>query len=258
MRKYAFFLASFSLCLVIATSSCKRGNTLGAVGYPDTTDFPVYDTFDFPTSKYFFYGRFDGQYLLWQDSLRSKWDTARKTPNGEDLWEDWDDYEENIYYNFTNIEVAKECGIDSTSSYLQNITYFIRPHDASERIEIYFYDCVDLKDTTSAFWPNNELSVFMKGANPFTDTAYMRNGVRVVYVDQNLDKWETKVGSGQLNDTYFRITEFVPRKLAIDTLDTFGLYIVGGEFEGKLYNNGREKEVLGAKFRARLIPVDPY
>lgn len=257
MKKLLIFLSLFAVALVISTSSCKRGQSIVAVGYPDTADFPVFDTFDFPTAKYYFYGKFDGKYKMWQDAERSKWDTITRF-GPEPKWSDRTEYLDNIYFNFTNIKEVAECGPDSNDSYLENKTYFIRPEDPYQRLEIYFYDCVDLLDTNNINWPNNELSVFLNGANPFTNIEYGRNGVRVVYVDENLDKWETLEGSGQTIDTYFRITDFYPRNLLTDTLDTFGMYIVEGEFAGRLYNGTKEKTVLDAKFKTRVIPREPF
>jgi hypothetical protein len=253
------FLFFFALCLgiVVTNSSCKKGQTIGALKNIDSTPFPVFDTFNLPTSKYFFYAKFDGKYRVWQDSMRSKWDTITKLP-GDAPWDERLSYKRNIYYNFANIEQLFWCGDDSTKSYMENNSYFVRPGDPFERLDLYFYDCVDLFDTNDVNWPMNELSVFNQGANPFTDPEYARNGVRIVYTDSLLQKWETKVGSGQLNDTYFRITDFYPRNIATDTLDTFGLYIVEGEFAGRLFYGNQEKTLLDAHFRARLIPETPF
>lgn len=257
MKKYALFFAFGLIAFAITQTSCERGQTIGAVGFPDTNDIPTFDTFNFPTAKYYFYGKFDGNYKMWQDSMRSKWDTLSRF-GPEEKWIDRTPYLDNIYYNFTNVDIVAECGADSQSSYVEALTYFIRPGDPHERLEIYFYDCVDLADTNDANWPNNELSVFQSGANPFTSPEYGRNGVKVKYVDDQLRTWQTKDGSGQLNDTYFRITDFYPRNLATDTLDTFALYIIEGEFAGRLYYGSQTKTVLDAKFKARIIPRDPF
>jgi hypothetical protein len=80
----------------------------------------------------------------------------------------------------------------------------------------------------------------------------------LVYTDAERTKWETRAGSGQLLDSYLRISDFYPRDIANDTLDTLHMYIIEGEFAGRLFNGTRELPVTEAKFRARLIPQTTY
>ena len=253
MNKLFLFLTIFTFALAITFSSCKRGQSILAVGHADTAAFPVPDTFNGPTSKYYFYGKCDGNYKMWQNEERSAWDTVKRFGTEDKYWDN-DEYLDNIYFNFTEMEDLGECGPDSQSNFLVSRSYFIRPGDPYERLEVYFYDCVNLTDTNNINWPNNPLSVFLNGANPFSSPAYGRNGVKVVYVDKDLERWETKAGSGQLLDTYFRVTDFYENDTIANPLDTFALYIVEGEFAGRLYNGDKEKTVLDAKFRMRVIP----
>ncbi len=253
MRKIALYFGLFLASASITVSSCKRGNSVLTVGHPDDGQFPVFDTFDFPTSRYFFYGKFDEGYKLWQNAERSKWDTITRFGTDE-KWTDRDEYFDNIYYNFTNLEEVMECGPDSNDSYLGCESYFIRPENPYQRLEILFYDCIDLTDTTNLNWPNNQLSLFRKGANPFTSPEYGRNGIKVRYIDENLETWETQDGSGQLLDTYFRVTDSYLNDTMANPTDTFALYIVEGEFAGRLYNGSESRTVLDAKFRVRAIP----
>ncbi len=257
MKKIALYLSFFVLAAMVTMSSCKRGNSILTVGSPTDKDFTVFDTLDLPTSRYYFYGKFDGQYKMWQNDERSKWDTATRIgPEGEE-WTDWDEYFDNIYYNFTETEEAYECGPDSNSSFLACESYFIRPEDPYQRLEIFFFDCIDLADTTNPFWPDNQLDLFNMGANPFSSPVYARNGIKVKYIDENLEIWETQDGSGQLIDNYFRVTNTYLNDTNANPTDTFALYIVEGEFAGRLYNGEESRTVLDAKFRVRVLPREP-
>jgi len=252
-------IVAIAIALGIYSSSCKKGATIGAVGYPMTDKYEEFDTFNFPTKRYYFYGKFDGVFRLWQDSTRSKWDTITRDPFGqpeETVWSEWPVYTDNIYYNFCSQREVSDCRYDSSNSYYEHKTRFIRPDFPDERIEVNFYNCVDLTDTNNIDYPFNERGLVMVGANPFTDIPFGRFGAQVVYRDPNGDRWKTKAGSGQLDDTYIRITDYFARDIATDTLDTFGLYVVEGEFAGRLFkeNGTEEKIVTEAKFRARLIP----
>src|SRR5262245_22728803 len=103
MSRYWGALAVLVFMMGIFASSCKKGATIGAVGIPFDGEQPVFDTLLPPTSPYYFYGKFDGKFLMWQDQLRSKWDTATRVadPDNPDApWEDWDPYKDNIYFNF--------------------------------------------------------------------------------------------------------------------------------------------------------------
>ena len=91
-------------------------------------------------------------------------------------------------------------------------------------------------------------------AQPFTNTNFGRRGARLVYTDADRTRWESRDGSGQLNDTYLRITNLIKRNIATDTLDTLGMYIIEGEFAGRLYNGGQNIPITEAQFRARLVP----
>lgn len=259
MKKVIAILPVIVIALGIMTSSCKKGNTIGAVGYPMEGEFPVFDTLFPPTAKYFFYGKFDGRYLMWQDSLRSKWDTISRdttmAANGT-MWQDLPLYTQNVYYNFCDELEAQPCATDSSVSFYQHHTEFIRPIQHPEmRMHLYFYDCIDTADS-NVWHPFNSADVIQMGANPFTDLDFTRPGVRVEFVDENRERWSTRAGSGQLLDSYFRVTDFYMRDTAVDTLDTFALFVVEGEFAGRLFNSGQEKIVTEAKFRARLIPRD--
>ena len=249
MKSLSIFFSVFVLALAISTSSCKRGNSILVVQDEDTIPIPPFDTFNFPTSEYYFYGKMDGEYTMWQNAKRSKWDTITRFPNDPTI-----EYTKNIYYNFAEYDVIGECGKDSTDDFIEHYSYFIRPGDPFQRIEIYFYDCIDLGDTTSAFWPNNLLSPIRFGANPFTSPEYGRPGVKIKYIDENLETWETKDGSGQLQDSYFRVTEFYLNDTAADPLDTFALFVLKGEFAGRLFNGTQEKTVIDAEFNLRLVP----
>ncbi|GAB4374685.1 MAG: hypothetical protein Kow0075_00550 [Salibacteraceae bacterium] len=251
-------LAVFYVALL--SVSCNRGITVGTVADVDTNGLPSFDTFDFPTSKYYFYGKFDGRFILWQDGMRSKWDTTMRIPdpNNPDLpYNQWPAYTKNIYINVPSQRIVSPCRYDSSSSFIERRTRFIRPEFPDMRMDIYFYGCVDMNDTNNAYYPNNQLSAFKKIANPFTDIEYGRDGVRLVYTDQNRVQWSTEPGSGQLNDTYFRLTDFYKNNLVsgtADTLDTVALYIVEGEFAGRLFSRLGEMVVTEAKFKARVVP----
>ena len=258
MKKFALYIGVFVVASVITVTSCKRGNSILVVDNPSTADFPVFDTFNFPTSRYYFYGKFDGNYTMWQNAERSKWDTATRIgPEGEQ-WIDWDEYDENIYYNFTELNGLYDCGPDSNSTFYACESYFIRPENPYDRLEIFFYDCIDTADTNNPLFPNNIFDLFVLGANPFSSPDYTRKGVKVKYIDENLEAWETKDGSGQLDDTYFRITDFYPNDTNANPTDTFALHIVEGEFAGRLFNGTESITVLDAKFRVRVIPREPF
>ena len=78
-----------------------------------------------------------------------------------------------------------------------------------------------------------------------------------MYTDANRVRWVTKAGSGQLVDSYIRITDLIKRDITSDTLDTLGMYIVEGEFAGRLFNGNQNIPITEAKFRARLVPREP-
>jgi len=78
--------------------------------------------------------------------------------------------------------------------------------------------------------------------------------VKIKYIDENLETWETKDGSGQLQDSYFRVTEFYLNDTAADPLDTFALFVLKGEIAGRLFNGTQEKTVIDAEFNVRLVP----
>jgi len=79
--KIPFFVAALFVAGLFSTS-CERGTSLGAVGYPDPNDPLSFDTFNVPTADFFFYGKFDGKFRVWEDGRRSKWDTiTRLDPN---------------------------------------------------------------------------------------------------------------------------------------------------------------------------------
>lgn len=260
MNKLFAIAAVGFIALGVMTSSCKKGNTVGAVGYPMDGDFPVFDTLYPPTSKYFFYGKFDGSFVTWQDSLRSKWDTATRDSSlalpGEQ-WINWPNYTKNIYYNFCDESEVDTCDKDGDIMLFQHHTEFIRPIEHPEmRMHIYFYDCIDTT-IDNKYAPFNQADVIQMGANPFTDVDFGRSGVKVEFIDQNRKRWTTRAGSGQPWDTYFRVTDFYERDVLTDTLDTFAFFIVEGEFAGRLYNGVDEKVVTEAKFRARLVPREP-
>ncbi|GAB5539227.1 MAG: hypothetical protein Salg2KO_13300 [Salibacteraceae bacterium] len=253
MNKFSIFLSVFTISLVVSLNSCKRGNSILVVDQVDSTQIVPFDTFNFPTEEYFFYGKMDGDYVMWQNGKRSKWDTTTVFPNNPGV-----EYTKNIYYNFTELDVVDDCGPDSVFDFVEHYSYFIRPGDPFQRLEIYFYDCIDPNDVDNPYFPLNFLSAIQMGANPFSSPEYGRKGVKVRYIDENLETWETRDGSGQLADTYFRITDFQMRDIAVDTLDTFALYSVGGEFAGRLFNGTEEKTIIDAKFNVRLVPREPF
>lgn len=258
MSKYLWIFVTAFFVLGVFASSCKKGTTIGAVSNPGDGDRPVFDTLLPPTSKYFFVGKFDGKFFMWEDGLRSKWDTATRQPgpgnDPDDPWDTWPAYSDNIYYNFCEEGIVGPCRYDSANHFYAHRTRFIRPDFPERRLDIYFYACIDTADTNDPNYPSNELSVIHQIANPFTNEKFGRDGVQIVYTDENRDQWVTDPGSGQPHDTYFRITDFYPRDVLTDTLDTFGMYIVEGEFAGRLFHGIQEKVVTEAKFRARLIP----
>lgn len=228
-------LGKFAVIVLLAgvmANSCKKGATLGSTGHPFDGPHPTFDTLVPPSAKYYFYGKFDGHFLAWEDSLRSKWDTT------------------NAYYNFCDQSLMGPCGCDPENSFYELHTHFIRPAFADRRLDIFFYDCVDLDDIEDPY----HVSAVKEIANPFADIQSCRNGVQVVYTDENRVVWSTDPGSGQLDDTYFRVTDFYQRDLSIPTTDTFALYVVEGTFSGRLFNSEKEEMVVTeARFRARLV-----
>ncbi len=238
-------------------SSCTKNSTVGAVGYPMEGDFPVFDTFVAPETKYYFYGLFDGSYTTWSDSMRSTWDTAtRRCDLPDQVWTTCDPYNLNIYYNFTDEGFTGDtCAFDTLVELYYHNSRFIRPEFPDQRIDIFFYDCVDFTDATDPNFPANNLTLLREGAYPFSNPEYGRNGVEVVYTDEFRDQWKTEPGSGNSLDTYFRLTSLEAKPLT-DTNDSFALLIGEGEFAGRLFNeeNGMEKIVKDAKFRVRLVP----
>jgi len=262
MKKNLAFLAVATLILALSSSSCKRGNTQGSFFDPMDGEHPVFDTFQFPVADYYFYGKFDGHYMKWQDGYRSKWDTARRIdPLNGDPYDQWPINNTNYYANFCEQEVLSECRYDSSGSYHRHMTEFIRPDYPEQRVEIYLYKCLGMFDTipeyqTTSTYYNGEIITnldIQTGAWPFTDETYGRIGAQLVYVDSLRNRWSTKSGSGQLLDSYFRITDFYKREVETDTMDTFAMYIVEGEFAGRLFNGGDQLPVTESKFRARLV-----
>jgi len=263
-NRISFIVAAFFIAGMFSTS-CERGTTLGAVGYPDPNDPLSFDTFNVSTADFFFYGKFEGQFRVWEDGKRSKWDTITRLdindPNAT-TWSLWPAYSENIYRNIprTNLAEMLPCINDSDNIWFDHTTRFLRPEIPNERIEISFFDCIEEYDTIPANLPFNDNIVTYLGiadygtAIPFTNTEYGRRGVQLKYVDENRDVWTTKTGSGQLVDSYFRLNEFYPRIVSQDTLDTLAMHIIEGEFAGRLYNGSRELPITEAKFRARLVP----
>jgi len=267
-NKLSFFVATLFVAGILS-SSCERGTTLGAVGYPDPNDPLTFDTFNVPTADFFFYGKFDGQYRVWEDGKRSKWDTITKLdPNDENFpnWMTWPNYEENIYRNIprTNLAEMLPCINDSDNIWFDHTTRFLRPEIPDERIEISFFNCIEEYDTIPVNLPFNEEIVTYLGiadygvAIPFTNTEYGRRGVQVKYIDSNRDVWTTKEGSGQLVDSYFRLLDFYPRVVDQDTLDTLAMYIIEGEFAGRLFNGNEVLPITEGKFRARLVPRENF
>lgn len=261
MKKYTHLAVIALFVAGMAASACKKGNTVGAVGFPDIYPEPQYDTFIGPYTKYYFYGKFDGKYIMWQDSVRSVWDTATRDSlstealAGQD-WSTWPLYNDNIYYNFCEGVQVSECRDDSDIVFYQHRTRFIRPDFAERRIELNFYDCIDLTDATNPFFPFNEASFIRKGANPFSNPEFAIGGVQLIYIDEFRQRWITRNGSGDPTETYLRVLDFEQRNVALDTNDTFGLYIVEGSFAGKLYNEKSPDEfisVIDARFKTRLV-----
>lgn len=248
-------------------SSCNRGNTIGAVGFDDPDGLETFDTFNLPTADFYFYGKFDGGFKVWQDGLRSKWDTATRInntgiPNAP--WSEWGVYTENIYQNIPEENGDLPCINDSNNIWFEQVSRFLIPGVPEERMEIFFYDCLPHLDTINESMPFHGEILTNLGwtdygvAQPFTNTEFGRRGVRLVYTDNQRNRWETKAGSGQTIDSYFRIHDFYERIVNTDTLDTLHMYIVEGEFAGRLYNGIREIPVTEARFRARLIPQVTY
>ena len=255
----------FSVSLITATS-CKKGATLGIMGFEDTVPPILFDTFTIPTCDYFFYGKFNGHYRSWCDNERSLWDTATRVYNPFDpnhdtnRWVTWDPYDENIYYNFCDQEIGDYCP-DSVTNLFTHTTRFIRPENPEDRLQLSFFKCVDVTtdmDTIDEFDPRHGEQVTKlfidEVANPFSSSNYFRYGAQLAFTDEDRNVWATKEGSGQLRDTYIRITDFYPRDFKTDTLDTFAMYIVEGDFAGRLYNGRHEITVTEAKFRARVVP----
>lgn len=263
MQKTISIAVTAVFALAMFSTSCKRGTTEGTMAFPFESGFPEFDTFDFPTAEFYFYGKFDGKYKLWQDGMRSKWDTATRfdpDPDNETDWSEWPAYNDNIYRNIPEQNYELPCINDSDNVWFEHQTRFLRPGILDNRMEIFFYECIDSLDTIPAYFPFNDaiptsLSLADYGkALPFTSTEYGRRGVKLIYTDANRDKWTTDDGSGQLIDTYFRLTDFYPRDVTQDTLDTLAMYIIEGEFSGMLYNGARQMPLTEAKFRARLVP----
>ncbi|NQV52591.1 MAG: hypothetical protein HQ500_05375 [Flavobacteriales bacterium] len=266
------FASVFMILAGVIVSSCERGVSEGVFGNPQEGEFPVFDTFNIPTANYFFYGKFDGHFKKWQDGKRSKWDTiTRKDPKDPDFpdWGSWPVYTENIYRNIPEQYNDEPCISDSGNIWFEHITRFIRPEIPNERIEIFFYDCVneadqDTIDAQNGFHPEivTFLDMFRSEtgtgiAQPFATTEFGRRGAKLVYTDANRDRWVSKPGSGQLLDSYIRITDLIKRNITTDTLDTLGMYIVEGEFAGRLFNGSQNIPITEAKFRARLVPREP-
>ncbi len=256
-----------TLATAVVFSSCNRGNTVGAVGFDDEDGLETFDTFRFPLADFYFYGKFDGGFKMWQDGWRSKWDTVSRVNNTGipgAPWSEWGVYDENIYLNIPEENGDLPCINDSSSIWFEQVTRFLRPDIPEERIEIFFYECREELDTISEVMPFHDDVVTNINwedygvAQPFTNTEFGRRGVRLVYTDAERNKWETRAGSGQLLDSYLRISDFYPRVVNTDTLDTLHMYVVEGEFAGRLYNGSRELPVTEAKFRARLIPQTTY
>ncbi len=262
--KISFFVAALFVAGLFSTS-CERGTSVGAVGFPDSNEPLSFDTFNAPTADFFFFGKFEGKFKVWQDGRRSRWDTiTRLNPNDGQLpnWTSWPVYNENIYRNIprTNLAAELPCINDSDNVWFDHTTRFLRPEIPDERIEISFFDCIEEYDTIQANMPfNDEITTYLGVADygvaiPFSNTQYGRRGVELKYIDANRDVWTTKAGSGQLVDSYFRLLEFYPRNVTQDTLDTLAMYIIEGEFAGRLYNGNKELPITEAKFRARLVP----
>lgn len=260
MKRIIFPLVIIFVGAFLVLSSCKRNSTVGAIGDPMEGDFPVFDTFKVPDAKYYFYGRFDGHIRTWSDSLRSKWDTARRLCIDPEMpWTACPLYNENIYYNFTSSgEALDTCPFmdpKDGSVLWFNRTRFIRPEIADQRLDIYFYDCVNSVDISDPNFPINNVGMFKVGSYPFSNENYGRNGVEVVFTDKFRDRWSTRFGSGQPQDTYFRITDFqaIP---AADSTDTLGLFWIEGELAGRLFHeqSGDEMILTEAKFKMRVIP----
>jgi hypothetical protein len=268
LKKHFGLLAWSVLMAGIFASSCERGVTEGVFGHPMEDPYPHFDTFEFPTANYYFFGKFDGHFKKWQDGVRSKWDTiTRKDLNDPDNpnWSSWPLYTANIYRNIPEQYNELPCVNDSDNVWFEHITRFIRPEIPSERVEIFFYDCVNEADfdtipALGGFHPEVVTYVdFLNKqvAQPFSNYQFGRRGAKLIYTDAERTKWETKEGSGQLEDSYIRITNLIKRNVTQDTLDTLGMYIIEGEFAGRLYNGGRNIPVTEAKFRARLVPREP-
>ncbi|MEX2595734.1 MAG: hypothetical protein WEC59_02305, partial [Salibacteraceae bacterium] len=193
-------------------------------------------------SDFYFYGKFDGRFIKWEDDRFAKWDTNF------------------VYRNIPEENGDLPCINDSSNIWFEQVTRFIRPGIPEHRIEIFMYECIEYYDTILANPPFYDeiltnLSLLDRGtAQPFSATNYGRTGFKVVYTDGERNKWETKSGSGQLNDTYLRVTDFYPRDVTLDTLDTLGMFIIEGEFAGRLYNGNNEIPVTESKFRGRLVP----
>lgn len=256
MNRFIAIATVLFMAAGLTFSACKKNSTIGAVGYPMDGDFPVFDTFNVPEAKYYFYGLFDGDYMVWADSARSKWDTAtRFCIDPEAAWTSCPKYNLNVYFNFTEEGTARDtCALDTFSELYYHRTRFLRPEFADERIDIYMYDCVNFLDATNPNFPLNGLSVLNVGAYPFSNVEYGRNGAEVVYTDAFRDEWRTRPGSGNTLDTYFRLTSLDIKPVA-DTSDSFAVLIGEGEFAGRLFReDGMEKIVKDAKFRVRLVP----
>lgn len=265
-KNFGYIAVLLFVVSLVSATSCKKGATLGVVGFEDTVPPVLFDTFPIPTCDYFFYGKFNGHFRTWCNAERSLWDSATRVYDPFDLgqdstkWNTWDAYDENIYYNFCEQEIGDFCP-DSVTNVFTHTTRFIRPNNPEDRIELSFFKCVDVTtdmDTIPEFDPRHGEQVtklFLEEvANPFSNSGYYRYGAQLKFTDSDRTEWTTKEGSGQLRDTYIRITDFYPRAFKTDTLDTFAMYIAEGEFAGRLYNGRKEMVVTEAKFRARVVP----
>jgi hypothetical protein len=262
MNKSLSYITLAFMLVGIAFSSCKKGNTIGSIGFEDTVDIVPFDTFVMPNANYFFWGVFDGHFKKWEHDKRSEWDTITRFPlpgQENDPWSTWPLYTDNIYTNVCNDGVFADCPIsdDKDDEFYKFQTRFIRTDFPEERIAINFYSCVNVVDTfTSQYFTEFPESVLTEGAWPFSNLERGEWGAEVVFTDDQRRVWRTESGSGKATDSYLRITDFYP-KSATDTLDTFATWVIEGEFAGRIYNGANQIAVTIAKFRARMLAANP-
>lgn len=258
MKKLLSYLSLALLAGGIALSSCDKGSTIGTVVIDKGNGFVPFDSFAGPTEDYYFYGVFDGNFKMWQHNKRSRWDTITRLqgPDDEDVWADWPPYDENIYYNYCNEGAIDDCDEPNTEFYKHQMR-FIRPDLPGMRIAVSLYRCLNTIDTFSNFYVEDSVDMVKVGAWPFSDIERGEWGAEVEFIDEDFGVWTTNTGSGKPEDAYFRILDLY-EKPATDTLDTFALHIVEGEFAGRLFNSiGQEIVVTSSRFRSRIFARNP-